>query len=134
MSVDSPQLHGSDARACSSLVARLPSHVDGQPRRKVAPARGSSAAWGDPPIVLRCGVPRPRGLDRFATCQEANGVGWWIPEKQITGRPTDITMTTVGRAQYVQVRLPVDYFPPAAAMADLAPAIKATVRLVRPCV
>jgi hypothetical protein len=49
------------------------------------------------------------------------------------GKPTDITMTTVGRAQYVEVRLPVDYWPPAAAMVDLAPAIKRTVREVRPC-
>jgi len=45
-----------------------------------------------------------------------------------------ISMTTVGRAENVEVRLPRDYFPPAAAMADLAPAIKATIRDVRPCV
>jgi hypothetical protein len=42
-------------------------------------------------------------------------------------------MTTVGRAQNVEVSIPSDYFPPATAMVDLAPAIKRTIRDVRPC-
>jgi hypothetical protein len=42
-------------------------------------------------------------------------------------------MTTVGRASNVEVRIPEDYFPPAAAMVDLAPALKRTVRELRPC-
>jgi hypothetical protein len=134
VSVDAPRLHGKDASACRALVSRLPSHVADQERRTVTPSGAPAAAWGDPPIVLTCGVAKPPGLDRFATCQVANGVGWWIPEDEITGRPTDITMTTVGRAQFVQVHLPADYFPPAAAMVDLAPAVKATIRQVRPCV
>jgi len=134
VAVDAPRLHGADAAACRALVAHLPSHVADQARRTVTPEGAPAAAWGDPPIVLTCGVARPAGLDRFATCQVANGVGWWIPEDQITGRPRDITMTTVGRAQFVQVHLPADYFPPAAAMVDLAPAVKATIRQVRPCV
>ncbi|MGN6129528.1 MAG: DUF3515 domain-containing protein [Nocardioidaceae bacterium] len=134
VSVDAPTLHGADAAACRALVAHLPAHVDDQARRTLEPEGAPAAAWGDPPIVLTCGVARPPGLDRFATCQETNGVGWWIPEDQITGRATDVTMTTVGRAQFVQVHLPADYFPPAAAMVDLAPAIKATIRQVRSCV
>jgi hypothetical protein len=115
-------------------VAALPDRVADQDRRKVDAGGGYAAAWGDPAIELRCGVPHPRGLDRFSTCQVTNGVGWFIPESQIQGRPVPITMTTVGRAENVEVRLPRDYFPPAAAMADLAPAIKATIRDVRPCV
>jgi hypothetical protein len=64
----------------------------------------------------------------------ANGVGWFIPESQQTGHPADITMTTVGRAQNVEVRVPAAYFPPVNAMVDLAPALKRTIREVRPCV
>jgi hypothetical protein len=43
-------------------------------------------------------------------------------------------MTSVGRSVYVEVRLPEEYWPPAAAMVDVAPALKRTTRSVRPCV
>ena len=127
-------LAGSDARACAALLRALPDRVADQTQRTVDPGRGYAAAWGDPAIELRCGVPKPAGFDRFATCQEANGVGWFIPEEQQTGRPTAITMTTIGRALNVEVRIPADYFPPPATMVDLAPALKRTIREVRPCV
>jgi hypothetical protein len=130
--VDAPAVTGSDARACAALVAALPDHVDDQDRRKVE-GTGHAAAWGDPAIELRCGVRRPASLDPFATCQVVNGVGWFIPEDQQTGRPHAITLTTVGRAEYVEVRLPRAYWPPAAAMADLARAVRSTVPDVKPC-
>ena len=133
MAVDAPRPQGRAAADCRALVRALPSHVADQKRRDVSPSGALAAAWGDPAIVLRCGVPRPTGLDKFAACQVTNGVGWFIPEDQITGSATDITMTTVGRETYVQVQLPSDYFPPAAAMADLAPALKRTVPQVKPC-
>lgn len=133
-SVEAPAQTGAGARACAALVDALPDRVTDQDRRPVDPGRGYAAAWGDPAIELRCGVPRPAGFDRFSTCQDANGVGWFIPEDQQTGRPAPITMTTVGRAQYVEVRIPAEYFPPATAMVDLAPAVERTIREVRPCV
>jgi len=130
--VDAPAVTGDAARACTALVDALPDHVDDQDRRKVEGA-GHAAAWGDPAIELRCGVRRPAALDPFATCQVVNGVGWFIPDEQQTGRPHSITMTTVGRAAYVEVRLPRRYWPPAAAMADLAHAVRSTVPDVKPC-
>jgi len=132
--VDAPAVTGADARACKALVDALPGSVADQHRRKATTGDGYGAAWGDPAIVLRCGVPRPAGFDKFATCQVTDGVGWFIPESQITGHATDVTMTTVGRAEYVEVRLPSDYFPPATAMVDLAPAIKKAIPETKPCV
>ena len=132
--VDAPALSGADARACRALVAALPDHVDDLARDEVDTGDGFGAAWGDPAIELRCGVPVPKGFDQFATCQVTNGVAWYIPESQQTGRPGPVTMTTVGRAQNVEVRIPEDYFPPANTMVDLAPAVKRTLREVRPCV
>jgi hypothetical protein len=132
--VDAPELAGETARTCAALVDALPQSVDGAKRRSVEPAGKTAAAWGDPAIVLRCGVRKPRGFDRFATCQETNGVGWFIPEQQMTGAPRPITMTTIGRTVYVEVRLPTEHWPPAAAMVDLASAIKKTVRETDPCV
>jgi len=105
VSVNAPPLTGADARGCRALLKALPDSIADQPRRKVADEGGYGAAWGDPPIVLRCGVPKPRGLDAFATCQVVNGVGWFIPEAQSQGDPVDITMTTVGRRQNVEVSL-----------------------------
>lgn len=134
LAVDSPARSGPDARACAALVETLPRRVADQPERPVDPGDGFAAAWGDPAIELRCGVPTPKGLDRFAACQDANGVGWFIPEEQQTGGSVPITMTTVGRAQNVEVRIPADYFPPVNTMVDLAPALKRTIREVRPCV
>jgi hypothetical protein len=134
VSVEAPAASGAAARACAALLEAVPATVDDQPRRAVDAGKGFAAAWGDPAIELRCGVPRPEALDRFAACQDVNGVGWFIPESQQTGRPVAITMTTVGRAQNVEVRIPEDYFPPANTMVDLAAAVKRTIHEVRPCV
>ena len=134
VSLDAPTLSGPDARACAALVAALPDRVADQPQREVDAGDGYGVAWGDPAIELRCGVPRPKDLTRTAACQMANGVGWFVPEEQQTGGPADITMTTVGRAQYVEVQVPEEYFPPVTAMVDLGPALKQTIRSVRPCV
>ena len=131
--IDAPEVSGADASACKALVAALPSHVADQARRTSNDGAGYGAAWGDPAIVLRCGTGPGQGFRNTSQCQVTDGVGWYIPDSQIQGRPVDVTMTTVGRAQNVEVSIPSDYFPPAAAMVDLAPAIKRTIRDVRPC-
>jgi hypothetical protein len=130
--VDAPALTGPDRRTCAALVDALPDRVADQSARAVE-GTGYAAAWGDPAIELRCGVPRPAGFGDFAQCQNANGVDWYIPDSQLDGEPTDITMTVVGRATYVEVRLPETYWPPVNAMVDLADAVKGTDRKVRPC-
>jgi hypothetical protein len=132
--VEAPQPAGADARACTRLLDALPDAVSDQRRRAVSPAGAFAAAWGDPAIVLRCGVPRPAGFDRFSTCQVANDVGWFVPDAQIEDQSADVRMTTVGFAQNVEVLVPAGYRPPAAAMVDLAPAVKSSLREVQPCV
>jgi hypothetical protein len=132
--VETPDLTGDAARTCRALLEALPATVDGQPRRQVDPEGAYAAAWGDPAIVLRCGVRQHPEFDDFATCQETNGVGWFVPEDQISGEPGPITMTTIGREHTVEVRLPETRWPPANTMVDLAEAIKATIREVDTCV
>ena len=83
--------------------------------------------------MLRCGVAEPAGFDRLSSCQITNGVAWFIPEELITGRPEAIVMTTIGRSPGVEVRLPVESFPPASAMVTLADAIKQSTRKVERC-
>jgi hypothetical protein len=131
--VDGHRLTGRAERRCSALIAAVPTRVDGARRREVVPAGAHAAAWGDPAIVLRCGVAMPEEFDEFATCHQTNAVDWFIPDEQITGEPVAITMATVGRNVNVEVSLPVEHFPPANAMVDLAPAIKKSTTAVDPC-
>ena len=131
--VDVPELSGSDAAACVDLVDGLPDLVADELRRPVEPDDRAAAAWGDPPIVLRCGVPRPADFDELSTCQITNGVAWFVPDEQITGEAVDVVMTTIGRSPDVEVRIPADYFPPADAMVDLAPALRRHTQTVARC-
>ncbi len=123
-----------DQVGCARLVAALPDSVADQARRKVS---GSpyAAAYGDPAIVLRCGVGKPEGFDRFSRCQRADGVDWFVPESVIGDLTADAVMTTVGRSPAIEVDLPAHYRPAgsAAAMVDLAAVIKARTTTSTPC-
>ena len=129
-----PEPTGGDASTCAALLEALPDTVDGAERREVEPADAPAAAWGHPAIVLRCGVEMPEEYDDYATCHETNDVGWFIPDELVTGSPEAITMTTIGRDVNIEVALPVEHFPPASAMVDLADAIKQTTEEIDGCV
>ncbi len=126
-------LDARQSRGCAELLDALPDTLAGLQRRDVEPADAYAAAWGDPPVVLRCGAGRPAGFNAVSSCQITNGVAWFVPDSQITGRPEAITMTTIGRSPGVEVRLPVESFPPAGAMVDLAGPLKQTTRKVERC-
>ena len=66
------------ATACAEVMLALPSQVAGQERRSTDSQ--STAAWGDPPVVLRCGV-EPAG-PTTDPCEQHGGIDW-------TARPTD---------------------------------------------
>ncbi len=134
LTLDAPAVTGADATACRALVDALPEKVDGVSRVEADAGAGYGAAWGDPAIELRCGVPVPKDFDEFSGCQTANGVDWFVPESQQTGRPEDIVMTSVGRTVNVEVRVPATYWPPVNTMVDLGAAVKKTLRSVKPCV
>ena len=134
--IDSPGATAAVVATCRALLEALPDTVNDEPRRAVDPDDALGAAWGDPAIVLTCGGPMPEDFDRFSTCQEADGVGWYVPEEQVADQGLDVVMTTVGFRPIVSVRLPASYRPEGAAatMVDLAPAITSQLRQVRPCV
>ena len=123
---------GAARAACESLVKALPSHVADQAQRSTT---GSplGAAWGDPPIVLRCGVGKPKGYDPVTGCQTVNGLDWYVPAAGMNDQSVDVVMTTIGRDPSVEVTLPAQYRPPATAMVDLGPAITAHTRKTTPC-
>ena len=85
---------------CARLAGRLPGELDGRDRRDTAPASPRTAAWGDPAVVLRCGVARPAGLTGSEVV-EVDGVGWVLAERRRA-----YVFTTSDLATYVQVLVP----------------------------
>jgi hypothetical protein len=128
--VDPPQLTGASAEQCEDLVAALPDVVADQDRREVTPIDAAAAAWGDdPPIVLRCGVPKPEALQPDSRCFVVNDVGWFAEEQ-----PDGVTFTTIGMSTHVEVSVPDDYAPEADALAVLADPVLTATRELAPCV
>jgi hypothetical protein len=133
--VDAPLPAAADRAACHDLLDALPENVADQPLRPVEPQGAWAAAWGDPAIVLTCGGSAPEGFRRTSSCTTVNGVDWFIPEEQLeTTEAVDLTMTTVHRDQFVQVRMPAKYWPPAATLADLSGAVRGSIDADGACV
>ena len=112
---------------CIGLLGDPPQTVAGQPYRQVEDR--VAAAWGDPPIVLRCGVEKPDDFKPNSRCHEVNGVGWFAEKNG-----DDWLFTTIGRKHYVSVEVPSDYEPAADALADLADVVARHDPVVRACV
>lgn len=105
-------------------MENLPSTLDDAVRRDHEPAISTAATWGSPPIVLRCGVPLPAEYRSDAQLFEVNEVAWLAVEGE-----GGYFFTTVDRVAHVEVAVPDDYTPEAAALADLAAAITEAVPL-----
>lgn len=125
--VDAYPTTSASQRDCEGLLGDPPASVAAQPRRMVAGR--TAAAWGDPPIVLRCGVEKPVALTPNSRCDDIDGVGWFA-EKQSDGW----LFTTIGRDYFVSVDVPSDYAPAADALADLSDVVARHDPVVKPCV
>jgi hypothetical protein len=117
---------------CGKLHSALPAKVDGLPRRTLAPASRLTAGWGDPTVVLRCGVARPAVLtpgdktyDPTSDAADVNGVSWLIQKLDDGYR-----FTTTGRKTFVEVTVPGKYAPEVNPLTDLAAAVKRSVPTV----
>ena len=107
---------------CGALAEQLPHVVVGREARDTEPDSDLTAAWGDPAIVLRCGVPEPEALEPTSELVTVDGVDWF-PEQLTAG----YLFTTYGRVVFVEVSVPDDYAPEAGALTDLADAVQAAV-------
>ena len=92
---------------CTRLLAALPEELDGgeqgilQRRQLAAPAPAGAAAWGEPPVVLRCGLDRPADLTASSRLLAISGVQFFpLPS------PGTRTWVAVDRPVYVVVDLP----------------------------
>lgn len=109
----------STSGACAALVAALPSELAGAKTREVSPRGSGTAAWGKPPITLRCGVLKPSGAAVGTGMVVVDGVAW-LPEELTHG----YRFTVETAAGYVQVDVPAAYSPAAGVLVDLGPAMR----------
>jgi hypothetical protein len=90
--------------SCPALMSALPLELAGEPSRPVQSDSLFAYAWGDPPVVLVCGVDRPAGLEPTSPLIQINGVNWLVD----TSDPDVVVWTAVDRPVYVQVTVTAD--------------------------
>lgn len=88
---------------CRNLDKQLPEKVDGLARVDPAPKSELTAGWGDPAIILRCGVAKPPKMnDPEADGVTADGVNWLLEERD----DGSFRFTSTLREAYVEVTVP----------------------------
>ena len=88
--------------ACPALVDSLPGELVGETDRRVRSTSPYVRAWGNPAVVLVCGVDRPARFAVGAALIQIDGVQWFVD----TSDPKTVVWTAVDRPVYVQVRVP----------------------------
>ncbi len=108
VSVSPPEVSAAVQRACEGLAAELPATVgDGLVRRTTKPESPLVAAWGDPAVVLRCGVPVDPDFsagDQVIEITRDGTVGWWANRNGDTA-----IWSTPHATVHVEVRIPGKY-------------------------
>ena len=87
--------------ACGKALAAAPRTVLGKARTQLA-VQGA-LAWGDPQIVVRCGVPAL--APTTAQCLDVNGIDWVVADPDAD----PIVFTLYGRSPAVDLSVPAAY-------------------------
>lgn len=94
------------APQCATLLAALPDQLSFGVAREVT-GRADATAWGEPPVVLVCGVAPPSDLQPTSQLSQVNGVAWYVKtavDTSFYGVPGENTLwTTVERSVSVAV-------------------------------
>jgi hypothetical protein len=100
--VDTPEVTPAADLACPVLMGQLPLELAGETSRMVASDSPFAYAWGDPAVVLVCGVAPPAGYVVGVQGIVINGVEWFVD----TSDPDTVLWTTVDRNVPVQMQVP----------------------------
>lgn len=106
---------------CVAAAALWPATVSGMERRAVTGGATAVAAWGDPPVVVRCGVA-PLGPTSTG-CIDVDGVGW-VPEALSDGT----RFTSFGTVPAIEALVPAAYAPEPLLLPAFGPAARALPR------
>jgi hypothetical protein len=109
--VQPPHPSGQVQQLCDHLGNQLPATLGSLHSKVVNPRSPLTHAWGAPPVVLRCGVPAPKGYQpSAATTTAIDGVQWY----QVVGdsavvwtaiRPGPVAHSSV----FVELAVPTKY-------------------------
>jgi len=102
VAVDTPDVTPAADLACPVLMSQLPLELAGETSRMVQSDSPYAYAWGDPPVVLVCGVDPPAGYVVGTSGIVINGVEWFVD----TTDPDTVVWTTVDRNVPVQMQVP----------------------------
>ncbi len=86
--------------------------------RDTKPDSIGTKAWGDPAIVLRCGVAIPEAFSTASQLLTVNNVNWYPEELQ-----AGVRFTSMETIEYVEVSIPSDYGVTAEILTELSLAI-----------
>ena len=117
-SLDVDPAQGSENKFCADLGAVLPVSLGGALLRDTNPDSPGTKAWGDPAIVLRCGVESPEAFSAASQLLTVNGVNWYPEELQ-----AGVRFTSMETRDFVEVSIPGEYDTTADMLTELSSAI-----------
>jgi len=112
--------------ACTAAAARWPATISGQERVETTAGTESVAAWGDPPVIARCGVSELGPTTE--QCLDVDGVDWVVREAS-----DGAVLTTFGRDPAIEVLVPDAYAPEPLLLPAFAEAARALPSNGRTC-
>ena len=102
--------------ACESFLSAAPIRLLGELQRETTPKEAAAIVWGDPPIVLVCGIDHDAPPDaQVITIEDVD----WVAEETDAGT----VFTTLSLTPTIQMRVPVDYRPEIDAVVEIAPSL-----------
>ncbi len=112
---------------CATALDAAPATVLDHPRTSLSVA--GAAAWGSPPIVVRCGLPEPGPTT--LPCVSVNGIDWVVDDGA-----DPMTAVSYGRSPAVEVEMPTSYDRASlpAALVDLGPVASALPTTAHTCI
>jgi hypothetical protein len=123
-----PDTAAATVSTCARVISALPLRLAGLDLRRTEsdPASASIVAWGDPAVVLRCGVARPASLHPGSSAQYISTTGQGGPYYDVKAAGSANVYTTVDRAVYIEITVPAQYHG-----APLPPVSRAIARVLK---
>lgn len=102
---------------CTKVISSLPGELLSQGRRPITDSSISSlvAAWGDPVIVVKCGITVPVDAQLAPDIVTVNNIDWRYEELSNGTRFFSDSLTTV-----IEIDVPKKYVNPTDVLVDLA--------------
>jgi hypothetical protein len=112
--------------ACTAAASHWPATISGRERVETTAGTDAVAAWGDPPVIARCGVSALGPTTE--QCLDVDGIDWVVREAS-----DGAVLTTFGRDPAIEVLVPDAYAPEPLLLPAFAEAARALPSNGRTC-